>query len=193
MQNFRKQEIISDIILRLAFLGCSSRLGIALGLQPRAVLGCSSEPRSWLCGGGYLLHSCQCAPDVSLLQHLRRAKAPDRATRSTVLACFLPCLVTSCQPASLSALLPVGVFATSVRGSTAGNGACSPWSAPEHTRISQSAHECLQLTVWHPSVQLSASQQSAPAFIHRVVTCILWDSIARGSQLHALTLTIHVE
>ena len=67
VQDFRKQEIISDIILRVAFLGCWSRLGIALGLGPRAVLGCSSEPRSWLCGGGYLLHILSCSDAMQQL------------------------------------------------------------------------------------------------------------------------------
>ena len=42
VQSFCKQDIISDIILRVAFLGCSSRLRNALGLRPRACLGCWS-------------------------------------------------------------------------------------------------------------------------------------------------------
>lgn len=45
---FCTQEIISHNLLCEASL----RLRDALGLRPRAFLGCSSLPQSWLCGGG---------------------------------------------------------------------------------------------------------------------------------------------
>ena len=67
---FCKQEIISDIRLPVAFLGCSSRLGNALGLWPSSAAGASLGVGSAEEVIYYLCHSddafLQCRPPPSL-------------------------------------------------------------------------------------------------------------------------------
>ena len=46
-----------DGLLCTAILGFSGILGWTLGLQPRLILGCLTQPRLCMCSGGYLLRS----------------------------------------------------------------------------------------------------------------------------------------